>query len=105
MNGHKGVCIDSTHDTTAFNFLLTSIVVMGDFGSGFPVARCLANHDTTMMTIFFDQIKKVGGVISPVWLTSIIANQFYNAWVRVVKNRPIKLICTGHPMWYNNCLK
>ena len=95
--GPKRVCIDSTRGTTAYDFLLTSILVVDDFGSGYPVAWCLANHDdTTTMTVFFNEIKKKCGVITPLWLMSDVANQFFNAWVGVMENRPIKLLCTWH---------
>ena len=46
--GSKGVCLDSTHGTTSYDFLL--------FGAGCPVGWCLSNHDdTTAMTIFFSR--------------------------------------------------
>ena len=46
--GKKRVCIDGTHGTNA-----NTIMVVDEFGSGFPVAWCLSNHeDTTFMSIF-----------------------------------------------------
>ena len=39
--GHKGICYDSTHGTNAYDFNLTSLLVVAEFGQGFPVAWCL----------------------------------------------------------------
>ena len=34
----KGVCIDSTHGTTGYDFLLTTVMVTDECGEGLPVA-------------------------------------------------------------------
>lgn len=42
--GHdKIICIDSTHGTNAYDFSLTTVVVVDEFGEGYPVAWCLSN--------------------------------------------------------------
>ena len=58
----KGVCCDSTHGTNAYDFTLTTLLVIDEFGQGLPVGSCLANHDdfTTMVT-FFSQLQKNAG--------------------------------------------
>ena len=95
--GAKGVCIDSTHGTTGYDFSLTTLMVVDEFGSGFPVAWCLSNHeDTTFMTVFFSVVKKNSGPIKAEWLMSDLANQYYNAWVGVMEHHPKKLVCTWH---------
>ena len=33
----KGVCVDSTHRTTGYDFNLTTLTETDEFGSGFPV--------------------------------------------------------------------
>ena len=49
---HKGVCCD---------FSLTTVLVIDEFGQGFPVAWCLSSHeDFATMTIFFNEIKNCG---------------------------------------------
>ena len=35
------ICIDSTHGTNGYDFTLITIVVIDDFGEGFPVAWCI----------------------------------------------------------------
>ena len=50
----KGICVDATHGTTGYDFLLTSLVVIDEFGAGIPIAWCLSNHeDFTHMCVFF----------------------------------------------------
>ena len=95
--GAKGVCIDSTHGTTGYDFYLTTLMVIDEFGSGFPVAWCLSNHeDTTFMSVFFEAIKRNSGQVTANWFMSDLANQYYNAWVGVMKHHPTKLLCTWH---------
>ena len=37
--GHdKIICIDSTHGTNAYDFYLTTVLVVDEFGEGYPVA-------------------------------------------------------------------
>lgn len=77
----NGVCIDTTHGTTSYDFLLTFVLVIDEYGEGFPIAWCLSNHeDVTHMNIFFEMIKQNCGVLTPRWLMSDLADQFYNAW-------------------------
>ena len=78
----NGVCIDATYGTTGYDFLLTSVVVIDEYGEGFPVAWCLSNHeDFTHMCVFFEMVKRNCGILTPRWLMSDLANQFFNAWV------------------------
>ena len=93
----KGVCIDATHGTTGYDFLLTSLVVLDEFGEGFPVAWCLSNHeDFTHMCVFFEMVKQNCGVLSPHWIMSDLASQFFNAWIAIMGGHPKWLFCTWH---------
>lgn len=96
--GPKGVCIDSTHGTNAYDFLLVTLLVIDEFGEGFPVVWCITNHeDFTSLCIMFTQLKANCGTISASWLMSDMAQQFYNAWIAVMGDpRPQKLLCTWH---------
>ena len=93
----KGVCIDSTHGTTGYDFLLTTVMVTDECGDGLPVAWCLSNHeDFTHMCLFFKLLRENCGQLSPNWLMSDTASQFYNAWVAIMGGTPIRLICIWH---------
>ena len=62
---HKGVCVDSTPGTTAYDFLLTSVVVLDEFEEGVPIAWLLSNHeDFIHMCLFFNILKRNCGVLS-----------------------------------------
>ena len=95
--GHKGVCCDSTHGTNAYDFFLTTVLIVDEFGEGVPIAWCISNHeDYNMMKIFFSKVKDNVGSISPAWLMSDIVTQFYDAFVAVNVCQPKKLLCTWH---------
>ena len=42
----KGISIDSTHGTTGYDFLLTTVMVADECGEGnIPMAWCISNHE------------------------------------------------------------
>ena len=93
----KIVCIDSTHGINAYDFSLTTIVVVDEFGEGYPVAWCLSNNtDTTVLTCFLKSILEKTGTIVPKWLMTDDAEQFYNAWINTFGGNRHKLLCTWH---------
>ena len=98
--GTKGICCDSTHGAKAYDFPLTTCLVVDEYGEGFPAAWCLSNHEdfTTMCTFFCEVKKNCAGSITSKWFMSDIAPQYYNAWVGVMNDvsRPQKLLCTWH---------
>ena len=96
--GHdKIVCINSTHGTNAYDFSLTTVVVVDEFGEGYPVAWCLSSKiDTSILTHFFKSIKEKVGTIAPKWLMTDDAEQFYNSWTNTFGGNPHKLLCTWH---------
>ena len=79
--GIKGICCDSAHGTNAYDFLLTTCLMVDEYGEGFPVAWCLSNHEdfTTMCTFFREVKEKCAGSITSKWFMSDIAPQYYNA--------------------------
>lgn len=93
----KIVCVDSTHGTNGYDFNLISIIIVDEFGKGYPVAWCLANReDGTLLKNFYDVVKMKVGSIQPEWFMSDDAEQFYSAWVSTFENEPKKLLCTWH---------
>ena len=93
----KGVCINSMHGTTGYDFLLTTVMVTDECGEGVPIAWCMSNHeDFTHMCIFFKQLKQNCGTLLPRWVMSDTASQFFNAWIGIMGGKPIRLLCTWH---------
>ena len=94
----NGICCDSTHGTNGYDFPLTTIHVIDEFGESLPVAWCISSHeDFSSMVVFFSEIKKKCGTIGSAFFMSDMANQFYNASIAVMgPKQPAKLLCTWH---------
>ena len=93
----NGICVDAKLGTTGYDFLLTSLVVIDEYGEGFRIAWCLSNHeDFTHMCIFYRMITRNCGVLTSWWIMSDLASQFYNAWLGAMGGKPVRLFCTWH---------
>lgn len=94
----KIICIDDTHGTNSYDFYLTTILVVDEFGEGYPTAWCLSNRTDYCVVVYFLQAvkKNVGFNITPQWVMTDDAEQFYKAWVTVFGDGPQKLLCTWH---------
>ena len=93
----KVVCIDDTHGTNAYGFYLTTIMIMDEFGEGFAVPWSICNkNDTKSLEKFFEAVKANVGEISPAWLMSDDAEQFYNGWTAVFQYKPNRILCSWH---------
>ena len=56
--GSKGLCCDTTHGTTGYDFKLNSLLVLDEFEEGVPVAFCLSNRDDfAFMKLFFSKTR------------------------------------------------
>ena len=105
----KIICIDSTHGTNGYDCnLITILVIFVKFGEGFPVGWCISNREDLLLMInFYAAIKSTVGTISPEWIMSDDAEQFYTTWVCVFANRPHKRLCIWHVdrAWRENLCK
>ena len=58
--GSLALCIDSTHKTNAYDFFLTTLLVVDNFGEGLPVAWMISNReDKDNILLFFLVLKNV----------------------------------------------
>ena len=95
--GNNVICIDSTFKTTGYDFTLITILVIDEFGEGYPVAWCLTSReDQQLVSLFFEIIKNKIGMVTPQWIMTDDADQFYNSWKTVFSEDPQKLLCTWH---------
>lgn len=95
--GSDIVAIDSTHGLNNYDFELTTLMVVDEFGEGFPVACLFSNRkDTFIFQIFFEAIRTKVGIITPNTFMSDIAPVFYNAWVNVHGPAKNQLFCSWH---------
>lgn len=92
------LCIDSTHGTNQYNFNLTTIVVIDEFGEGYPAAFCISTKiDEVHMKVFFSKIKEVMGCLTPNVFMSDDAPAFWNAWINIMWPIPQhRLLCKWH---------
>ena len=52
------ICMDATHGTNAYDFLLITVLVVDDFGEGIPVAWAIINsEDTAHLVAFLTALK------------------------------------------------
>ena len=95
--GGKVVCVDATHGTNAYDFKLITLLVVDEYGEGFPVAWCITNKEDRVLLIeFFASVRTKCGIVRPLWFMSDMAEQYYLAWVSVFDRAPRKLLCTWH---------
>ena len=95
--GNKIICMDSTHGTNVYDFLLISIIVIDDHGEGLPVAWAITNHETTaVLQEFLHVVKRRTGELHPKVFMSDDAEQFYTAWHKVFGECESKLLCMWH---------
>ena len=63
--GNNVIAIDSTHGLNMYDFELTTVMVIDEFGEGFPVSCMITNRkDTVIHKIFIDSIKKMWAYLS-----------------------------------------
>ncbi|GFQ80780.1 uncharacterized protein TNCT_333491 [Trichonephila clavata] len=96
--GKEIVCVDSTHGTNSYNFKLITVLVVDDFGEGFPVAWCISNReDFTALRKFFLLLKNnTETSITFNFFMSDDAPAFYNSWSDVFDFPGKKLLCYFH---------
>ena len=49
--GGKVVCVDATHGTNAYDFKLITLLVVDEYGEGFPVAWCVTNKEDNIVAL------------------------------------------------------
>ena len=73
--GKKCVCIDSTHSTNHYDFPLTTIMIIDEFGEGVPVAYMISNSEVAaVIEAFYESIKsRVGSLELQVFMLHTIS--------------------------------
>ena len=96
--GHNVICVDATHGTNAYDFLLITVLVIDDFGEGVPVAWAISNkEDATTLATFFKHLKCKSGDIKPTYFMSDDAQAYWNAWSSIFGvNDTKKFLCSWH---------
>ena len=93
----KVVCVDATHGTNANDFKLITLLVVDEYGEGFPVAWYITNKEDRVVLIeVSSSVRTRCGIVRPLCFMSDMAEQYYLAWVSVFDSTPRKLLCTWH---------
>lgn len=96
--GDQKLCIDCIYGPNQYNFNLTTILVIDEFGEGYPAAFCISTKiDEVHMMVFFSKLKEVIGCLAPNVFMSDDAPAFWNAWVKIMSSIPkFHLLCKWH---------
>lgn len=96
-SSNSKICIDSTYRTNKYGLQLTTIVVVDEFGNGFPCAYCLSKKtDAGTWKIFFQKLKNKIGIIKTRIFISDDDPFYYNAWQQIMLSVKYPLLCTWH---------
>ena len=94
--GNHIICIDSTYKTTGYDFILVTVLVIDEFGEGYPTAWCLTTReDQQIVTLFFEVIRGKTGMLSPCWVMCDDADQFFNVGNRFLMIHHINFCAPG----------
>ncbi|XP_044759521.1 uncharacterized protein LOC123317188 [Coccinella septempunctata] len=97
-NFSRIICMDGTHSTNQKRMDLTKMLVKDDRNMGFPVAFFPSNRlDQITQEVSMQALReKVVDVIQPEYFLRDDDPKYYNAWVKVMGNRPRRLLCIRH---------
>ena len=98
------VCMDATHGTTQYDFLLVTLMVKDHTGMGCPVAHCICTKENEdVLYAFLNEVRKKVDRIVVGYFMSDMAGAFYNAWCSVMHTSddypyplPIAVKCIWH---------
>ena len=69
--GKNFICADAIHGTNGYDLMLITVIVIDEYGEGFPVAWCISNSEDQLLLVnFFNALKMRVGVIKPAWFMS-----------------------------------
>ncbi|XP_064482900.1 uncharacterized protein LOC135395736, partial [Ornithodoros turicata] len=106
--GSEKICIDSTHGTTGYDFNLTTLMTVDEYGAGVPCAYLLSNRtDTATLKVFLESVRACAGPLNTTVFMSDDASEFYNAWRTVMGQAEWRLLCAWHmdQNWRKNLSK
>ena len=96
--GNNVICMDATHGTNQYNFILITVLVLDELGEGIPVAWAISNRETELsLAIFLESVQMKASNIKPLIFMSDDAVQYWSAWKSVYgTNSTKKLLCSWH---------
>ena len=105
----KEVAMDSTHGTNAYDYQLTTLMVVDEHGEGYPAAFCFSNRvtETTMHTFLTVCKETLGRPLTDAVLMTDDTEVYANAWTAVMGCPAHRLLCAWHidRVWRKNMAK
>ena len=86
-------------EVMANDFTRITVMIVDEYGEGFPVAWCISNReDQPVLLQFYGTIMDRVGPLTPKWFMSDLAEQFYSAWISTFprSSPPNTLLRTWH---------
>ena len=97
LHGDKFICADSTHKSTQYDYLLTTLSVVDDFGEACPVAFLISNkEDQASLEPFMQALRNRVGELKVEEFMSDLANTLYNSWCAVFPKPTKRFYCSWH---------
>ncbi|KAL3284809.1 hypothetical protein HHI36_018948 [Cryptolaemus montrouzieri] len=92
------ICIDRTHLCNAEKMELISLLVVDEIEEGFPCSFLITNRvDENVLCLFYSCIKaKLGVTIEPKVFMSDVNEDFYSAWLNIMKPPEFRFFCSWH---------
>lgn len=106
--GSNIIAVDGTHGLNNYDFELTTVLVVDEFGEGLPVAFMFSNRkDTYIYEVFFSVINLAVGIITAKTFMTDIVVTFYSAWCSIMGPVIHQLFCSWHVdrAWQQNLIK
>ncbi|XP_050314961.1 uncharacterized protein LOC126749334 [Anthonomus grandis grandis] len=106
--GNNVIAVDSTHILNNYDFEMSTVMMIDDFGEGVPVAFMFSNRkDTYVYHVFFKTIMTRVGKINARTFMSDLAESLYKAWCSIMGQVRYHLICSWHVdrAWQTNLSK
>ena len=96
--GNMAICMDATHGTNQYHFLLITVLIIDEFGEGIPVAWAISSRETkVLLQVFLEAVHERSGDLTPTIFMSDDAIQYWNAWKAAYgENSTKKYLCSWH---------
>ena len=95
------ICMDATHETNGYNFLLITVMTKDNSGEGLPLAHMFSSkEDAVALKYFLQGIRSECGPMKCEAFMSDDASQYFQPWSSVMVDKdedpPTKLLCALH---------
>ena len=91
--------MDGTYGTNGYELMLITVILIDEYGEGFPVAWCISNRKISYYLIIFNALKMRVGVIKPALFMSNLTEHYYTVLVSSFNSK----LCNIVYIWHVDC--